>query len=155
MIVGLAINLLSAYIKTPIDRAGSKIFSKWKARSTRARERLAYTAKLAADDPRVHSKYRHRSLVFRSRSNAWLLCLAISLLIYALDNILIALSAINGTPILGTRTPMQHGNVIFGIAAVISIVGAMKESFSATDVETVITLADIELAHRAAHPQQQ
>jgi hypothetical protein len=68
---------------------------------------------------------------------------------------LIALSAINGTPILGTRTPMQHGNVIFGIAAVISIVGAMKESFSATDVETVITLADIELAHRAAHPQQQ
>lgn len=145
VIVGLLINLLSAYLKPPIDSLGSRLSSSWKARSERSRLRLMAAVSRAVNDPSYLSHLQHQSAVLRSKSNGWLVCIALCAVFYALDTILVALAQIHGAPFQGVRTPVSNGMYYLGGFTFVSVVGAMRTAFAAIDIEVVVSLARREL----------
>jgi len=148
VIVGLLINLVSAYIKAPIDSLGSKLSSAWRSRSERSLQQLNASIAAAVADPTNLAHLQYRALTYRSKSNGWLICMCIGLAFNSLDAILLALGQMHGHPFAGIRVPMPNGPIYFGILIGVSAIGAMRAASAAADSETVIERARRQLEKR-------
>jgi hypothetical protein len=149
VIVGVLINLVSAYIKSPIDKLGSKLSSAWRNRSERSTRRLIAAVNAAVEDPSNLAHLQFRALSNRSKSNAWLIISCIFLVAMALDEILFALGQMHGQPFENVRVPMQRGPVFLGICLSVGVIGLFRATFAAIDDEVVIRLARLELDRRS------
>ena len=148
--VGLLINLVSAYIKPPIDMLGSKLSSAWRNRTVRSARRLTDAVDAAVADPSKLAHLQFRVLSNRSKSNGWLIFICICLVAMALDEILVALGQMHGQPFENVRVPKSSGPLFLGIWISVAAIGLLRAIFAAIDDETVIKLVRLELGRRSA-----
>ncbi len=147
--VGLLINLVSAYIKSPIDKLGSKLSSAWRNRTERSVRRLIAAVNGAVADPSNLAHLQFRALSNRSKSNGWLIFICICFVAMALDEILVALGQMHGQPFENVRVPMPRGPLFPGIFISVAAIGLLRATFAAIDDETVIRLTRLELDRRS------
>ena len=149
VLVGLLINLVSAYIKSPIDKLGSKLSSAWRHRTEQSALRLIAAVEVAVADPSNLAHLQFRALSNRSKSNGWLVFICICLVAMALDEILVALGQMHGQPFENVRVPMPRGQLFLGVWLGAACIGLLRAIFATIDDETVIRLARLELDKRS------
>lgn len=141
MVVGLIINLVSSYLKPPLDAVGSKTFHAWKARSDRAKK--MYAAKVealaAAPHTQVISMLRAQSL--RAKSNGWSLT---ALLVLVLNQSSMWLGA---QPLIHADQANKLVSAVsaLGIMFLLSIIASMRLAYAAADLESLVMDAQAQM----------
>lgn len=138
---GILVNLVSAYLKDPLDSLVAKFFKAWRTRSEKAREnykaRLAFVA--SNTDEQLHVLME--ALHFRSKSNGWLIVAGIWAGFYALAlqiRTSIVLTAIQLKQSAEVDSILTNVAILLGTAAAIL---AMRNAFAAVDREELVKRA--------------
>jgi hypothetical protein len=88
VIVGLLVNLLSAYLKAPLDRVWALIFVAWRERNARARSAYRSRIENLSRDENGQFHLLLEALRLRSTANSWLIALTLATVLYCADILL-------------------------------------------------------------------
>jgi flagellar biosynthesis protein FlhB len=137
VVVGLLINLVSAYLKSPIDNLGSKFSTSWRNRTLRSREKFKLDVDKAIKDQNWRNFCSTQALIHRSKSNAWLLLVLMELILAAQYKTIISLSKITpSSP--NIETPNMIFQIIVFIGGVAFMVLAYKSAGEASNLEQIL-----------------
>lgn len=135
VIVGLVINLVSSYLKPPLDALGGKTFHAWKAKSDRAKRLHDHNVSLLSSNPHAQVIAMLRTQSLRAKSNGWSLT--------ALLTLVLGLSSTwtGFQPLL----PPEHEAVLGGtlrflnVMFIVSVVLSMRLAYAAADLEVLVS----------------
>jgi hypothetical protein len=140
VVVGLLINLASAYLKSPIDNLGSKFSTSWRNRTVRSREKFKLDVDKAIGDQNWRNFCATQALIYRSKSNAWLLLVLMELILAAQYKTIIFISKITPTS-PNVETPNMIFQIIVFIGGVVFMLFAYKAAGEASNLEQILKAA--------------
>jgi hypothetical protein len=120
-LVGLAINLVSAYAKSPLDRFFASLSHAWSERSNKSRAAMAERLKLLRVDPEARQALWESELRARLRSVAFVVLAVLFMLFYLSVRVRYSGSALD-------QVPAKH----FWLAAITYWTSAATLVFGAT-----------------------
>lgn len=142
VVVGLPLNLVSSYLKAPLDAMGDRLSSAWKRRSDAAREKLRVAAERLLADPEAMAAARYDALRLRAKSTWWLVFLGIATTLYGSDLYLRAIEAVFGQKLPQPEYFTPDARFFFLLLLLFAAVKAMSSAFSADDAEALIRRAE-------------
>jgi hypothetical protein len=142
VVVGLLINLLSAYLKAPLDAVGSRFFSFWRRRLEEAEKRWRLDAELLLSNPEEMASARYHALRLRAKSIWWLIAMAGATTVYASDRILRGLEVLFSEKLPDPDFFSSKGRAIFLILLILALIRAMASAMSADDAEERVRRAE-------------
>jgi len=128
VVVGLVINLLSSYLKPPLDALGGKTFHAVKARSERAKRLYDQKVSALSSNPHAQVIAMLRAQSLRAKSNGWSLTAILALMLSLTS------------PWMGAPTPpMLPGALrLLNIGFIVSVVLSMRLAYAAADLEVLV-----------------
>lgn len=142
VVVSLLLNLVSAYLKAPLDAMGGRLSSAWRRRSEAARERLRVAVEHLRADPGAMAAARYEALRLRAKSTWWLVALGIATTLYTSDLFLRAMELVLGTKLPQPEYFAPNARPFFMVLVLLAAVRAMASAFSADDAEVLVRRAD-------------
>ena len=139
--LAVLVNVVSAYLKSPIDKLFSKVFATWRSRNDLARARYASRLKQIGASSDLQMLCLLEALALRSKSNSWLVVVVINgLFLSASLQVRIAelLSPVAIAKVAERAINTNHVLVVFLLVA---IVGAMRTAYAASDLEELVSQA--------------
>jgi hypothetical protein len=82
ILVGIVLNIISAYLKWPLDRLLSKLFRYWQQRSQKSQTKRAELIQKLTEDTHCQTLFLFRELRHRSQANLFMLLSILFLLLY-------------------------------------------------------------------------
>lgn len=139
--LAIVVNVLSAYLKSPIDKLLSKISTTWRNRNEAARAQYLQKVNEVQNDHELQTAMLLEALSLRSKSNGWLLTVVISgLFLSAALQVRIAEIVTSTATTKAVENPFNISN-LYLFFIMVGIAGAMKCAYAASDRETLVSQA--------------
>lgn len=142
VVVGLLLNILSSYLKTPLDAMGSRLSSSWRRRSEAAREQHRLAVERLVSDSNAMAAARYEALRLRAKSTWWLVVLAIATTLCVSDLLLRAIEVVLGQKLPQPDYFAPNAKLFFFLLLLFAAVKAMLSAFSADDAEGLVRNAE-------------
>ena len=126
VVFGLVINLVSAYIKPPIDGLLSRISERWRQRTEEARSKDKREIEALAINPQAQGIQLLLALRARSKSNGWLLVAILFIVMYSSERILYAIGLVAKVPVDAGDT-FSIGSILIKAGIVAAAVAAIQK----------------------------
>lgn len=139
--LAILVNVLSAYLKSPIDKLLSKISATWRNRNEAARAKYLEKLNQVAASSELQMIHLMEALSLRSKSNGWLVVVVINgLFLSASLQVRIAeiLSPAAIAKAAETSLSTNHSLVLL---ILVGIVGSMRTAYAASDLEHLVSQA--------------
>lgn len=139
VVVGLIINLVSSYLKPPLDAIGSKTFHAWKARSERANKMYVKKVDALAAAPHTQVLFMLRAQSLRAKSNGWSLTAIFALALYQ-SSVWLG----DQSPLHADQTaPFVSTGWALSLIVALSVIASMRLAYAAADLELLVMDAQI------------
>lgn len=144
VVVGLLINLLSAYLKVPLDAIGSRFFAFWRRRLEEVERRWKLDVELLLSNPEEMASARYHALRLRAKSIWWLVVAAGATTLYSSDLMLRGLEKLFGEKLPDPEFFSSSGRLIFFFFMILAAIRAIASAMLADDAEDRVRRAEAE-----------
>ena len=145
VVVALIINILSAYLKLPMDKILLSVSATWRSRNAIAKARHQEQVVEVSRSSDLQIIYLLKALTHRSKSNGWLIVSVINGMFLFAD-LQIRMTELS---ILGARSvvasPWFQTGTVMGLLGLYAIVCSMRCAYAAQDCEQIVKEARVHL----------
>ncbi|MDZ4057977.1 MAG: hypothetical protein U1D69_13655 [Polynucleobacter sp.] len=141
VVVGVLVNLLSTYMKPPIDSLLARINSVWRNRTERAKTEYLELLDKTANSQNLQILTLIEALKLRSKSNGWLaVAILDGLLLLATLQVRLAEILANAPSVKAPASILTSGQLLTALG-VVAIVASMRCASAALDKEQLVQAA--------------